>query len=349
MSVTRATGPAGRGLVWTADRPLRVGTRGSLLARTQSGAVADALAVATGARTELVTITTHGDVSEEPLARIGGAGVFVSALRAALLEGTVDVAVHSLKDLPTQVPAGIELAAVPAREDPRDVLVAAAGRGLGDLPDGATIGTGSPRRAAQVRAVARARGQRWTVLDVRGNVDTRLRMVASGRLDAVVLAGAGLARLGRLGEATEILDPQLVMPAPGQGALAVEVRAGDPVAGLVAPLDDTATRFAVTAERAVLAGLEAGCAAPVGAWAVLDVPDDGDAPHDGDGRTAGLTVHAVAATVDGAVVVRRRAHRRVGTLADASRLGADLARDLLSDEAASALPLATGSVAREHP
>ncbi len=244
---------------------LRLGTRRSALAQAQARLVAQALTVATGRVVELVEVTTAGDVSAAPLTQLGGTGVFVSALREALLAGRVDAAVHSLKDLPVAAADGIALAAVPERADPRDVLVAAHGRTLQTLLPGARVGTGSPRRAVQLR-VARPDLE---VVDVRGNVDTRIGYVAAGRLDAVVLAYAGLARLGRITEATEVLDPDVMLPAPGQGALAVECRAGD--AALVerlAHLDHTGTRAAVTAERALLATLEAGCSAPVGALAV---------------------------------------------------------------------------------
>ncbi|MCI2238878.1 hydroxymethylbilane synthase [Paenibacillus sp. TRM 82003] len=247
-------------------RPLRLGTRRSALATTQSGWVADALR-ARGADVELVEITTHGDVDRAPLAVIGGTGVFVSALRDALLAGEVDLAVHSLKDLPTAAADGLALAAVPQREDPRDALVAADGRTLAQLPAGARVGTGSPRR----RALLLDARPDLDVVPVRGNVDTRLRMVSSGELDAVVLAAAGLARLGRLGEATELLDAQAFVPAPGQGALAVECRADDAeVLAVAGALDSPADRLAVLAERQLLAGLEAGCSAPVGAHAHLD-------------------------------------------------------------------------------
>ncbi len=185
--------------------------------------VADALSDATGRDTELVLIRTQGDVDPGPLAQIGGTGVFVNALREALLRGEIDLAVHSLKDLPTASPADIALAAVPEREDPRDVVVARDGLTLGELPAGARVGTGAPRRVAQLLAL----GLGIDLVDVRGNVDTRIGKVADGELDAVVLARAGLARLERADEATEVLDPIQVLPAPGQGALAVECRAGD--------------------------------------------------------------------------------------------------------------------------
>ncbi len=245
---------------------LRLGTRRSALALAQARLVADALTARTGRGVELVEVTTEGDRSSASLTQLGGTGVFVSALREALLDGRVDVAVHSLKDLPVQDSAGVVLAAVPEREDPRDVLVARDALGLADLPAGATVGTGSPRRRAQLLA---ARPD-LDVVDVRGNVDTRLSFVATGRLDAVCLAAAGLARLGRLDEATQVLSYEIVLPAPGQGALAVECRADDVTAALVARLDHAPTRTAVRAERALLAELEAGCSAPVGALAEVD-------------------------------------------------------------------------------
>ena len=204
-------------------RTVRIGTRASTLARTQSQLVADALSAATGLDTELVDIRTEGDTSSAPLAQLGGTGVFVSALREALLDGRIDVAVHSLNDLPTQPAEGIALAAVPEREDPRDVVVARDGLTLGELPVGSTVGTGSPRRAAQLHAL----GLGLEIADIRGNVDTRIRKVREGDYDAVVLARAGLARIGRLDEATEVLDPLQMLPAPGQGALA-ELFALDP-------------------------------------------------------------------------------------------------------------------------
>jgi hydroxymethylbilane synthase len=206
--------------------PVRVGTRASLLARTQSGLVADALREVLGREVTLVEVSTEGDRSSAPLASLGGAGVFVGALRQALLRGEVDVAVHSLKDLPTADEDGIVLAAVPARQDPRDVVVARDGLTLAELPHGARVGTGSLRRAAQLHAL----GLGLDVVGVRGNVDTRIGKVSGGELDAVVLARAGLARIGRLDEVTEVLDPLQMLPAPGQGALAVECRSDDPLA-----------------------------------------------------------------------------------------------------------------------
>src|SRR6476620_440636 len=203
--------------------PIRLGTRPSLLALTQSRWVAERLSVAVGREVELVQVTTTGDRDDAPLAQLGGTGVFVSALREALLDGRIDLAVHSLKDLPTGPADGLVLAAVPLREDPRDVVVARDGLTLGELPAGARIGTGSPRRAAQLRAL----GLGFDVVGIRGNVDTRIGKVVAGEVDAVVLARAGIARLDRLDEVTEVLDPLQMLPAPGQGALAVECRAGD--------------------------------------------------------------------------------------------------------------------------
>lgn len=297
---------------------LRLGTRASALATTQSGLVADLIRQRLGREVELVTITTEGDVNAAPLATLGGTGVFVSALREALLRGEVDVAVHSLKDLPTAPADGIALAAVPTREDPRDVVVARDGLTLGELPQSSRVGTGSPRRAAQLEAL----GLGLDVSGVRGNVDTRIGKVASGEYDAVLLARAGLARLGRLDDATEVLDPLQMLPAPGQGALAIECRTDDTdlVAGLAA-LDDPATRAAVTAERAVLATLEAGCSAPLGALAEVVEGEDGDE----------LWVRAVALSHDGGLSVRMSA---TGPVADAAGVGHRLASDMLADGAA---------------
>ena len=205
---------------------IRIGTRASLLAISQSELVAAMVRDRLGRETELVEVTTAGDRSQSagtPIEQAGGTGIFVSALRDALLNGEVDVAVHSLKDLPTAAADGIALAAVPPREDPRDVVVARDGLTLGELPVGSRVGTGSPRRVAQLLAL----GLGLDVVGVRGNVDTRIAKVDSGEYDAVILARAGLARIGRLEEVTEVLDPLQMLPAPGQGALAVECRADD--------------------------------------------------------------------------------------------------------------------------
>jgi hydroxymethylbilane synthase len=250
---------------------IRLGTRRSALATAQATWVADRLR-ALGNEVELVPIVTTGDVNKAPLEQIGGTGIFVSALRDALLTGEIDIAVHSLKDLPTAPIDGLAIGAVPVREDPRDVLVARDGLTLGELQQGALVGTGSPRRVAQLDAL----GLGLECTGIRGNVDTRIGMVADGKLDAVVLARAGLSRLGRLAEVTETLDPIQVLPAPGQGALGIECRADDTaVLAALVPLEDPATRAAVTAERQMLATLEAGCTAPVGALAEVVEGEDG--------------------------------------------------------------------------
>ena len=297
---------------------LRLGTRASLLARTQSELVATELRDRLGREVELVHVTTEGDVNRAALATLGGTGVFVGALRDALLRGEVDVAVHSLKDLPTTPHGGIALAAVPLREDPRDVVVARDALTLGELPVGSVVGTGSPRRTAQLHAL----GLGLEVVAIRGNVDTRIGKVHSGRVDAVLLARAGLARIGRLEVVTEVLDPLQMLPAPGQGALAVECRADD-VALLadLATLDDSSSRAAVTAERAVLAGLEAGCSAPVGALAEIVEGDEGDE----------LWIRAVALSADGALTVRMSA---TGPTGDAFGVGTRLAEQMLDEGAA---------------
>jgi hydroxymethylbilane synthase len=247
----------------TGTGPIRIGTRGSALALAQTGAVGRALAARSGVPVELVTISTEGDRSKESLASLGGTGVFASALRDALLAGECDAIVHSLKDLPTAPHPGLVIAATPPREDARDALCARDGFTLATLPEGARVGTGSPRRQAQLRA----RRPDLEVVDIRGNIDTRLGRVGVD-LDAVILAAAGLSRLGRLGAITEYLGIDGWPTAPGQGALAIEVRAGDEK--LVSALDHRGTRTVVEAERHVLALLEAGCAAPIGANALVE-------------------------------------------------------------------------------
>jgi len=298
---------------------IRIGTRKSLLATTQAQIVADLVRDRLGRDTELVEVTTDGDRSQEdgtPIANASNTGVFVSALRDALLRGDVDVAVHSLKDLPTAAHDGIALAAVPPREDSRDVVVARDGLTLGELPAGSRVGTGSPRRVAQLHAL----GLGLDVVGIRGNVDTRIGKVHSGEYDAVLLARAGLARIGRLEEVTEVLDPLQMLPAPGQGALAVECRADDDLVAELAALDDRASRITVEAERAVLATLEGGCSAPIGAMAELAEGDDGEE----------LWIRAVALSRDGGLSVRRSA---TGHPDDAAGLGARLAKEMLADGA----------------
>jgi hydroxymethylbilane synthase len=295
------------------NRTLRLGTRASALARVQSGLVAAALERVLGRPVELVDISTAGDRSSAPIATSDDVGVFVSALRGAVLAGEIDLAVHSYKDLPTAPAAGLVLAAVPRREDPRDALVARDGLTLGELPTGSRVGTGSPRRVAQIRAL----GLGLELVALRGNIDTRLGKVSAGELDAVVLARAGLARLGRLAEITEVLDPLQVLPAPAQGALAVECRAGDDdVEKLLSSMDDAYTRAAAAAERALLARLEAGCTAPVGALAEVVEGEDG----------MEIFVRGSVTALDGSDAVRLSA---TGPLSDAEGVGRRLAVDLL--------------------
>lgn len=256
---------------WT--RTIKLGTRRSNLARSQSVGVAHDIAAHTGWRVEIVEVVTEGDVNMTPLANMGGSGVFVSAVRQALLSGKIDIAVHSLKDLPTAQTPGITLAAVPPRVDPSDVLVARDGLTFDTLPKGAIVGTGSPRRAAQMRG---ARPD-LDIRGVRGNVDTRIKYVTDGRVDAVVLAAAGIRRLGRVTEVTETLSTDLMLPAPGQGALAIECRAeaadrdafDATIRSELLAIHDETTYRAVMAERAILARAQAGCSAPIGALATV--------------------------------------------------------------------------------
>ncbi|MER5495219.1 hydroxymethylbilane synthase [Streptomyces sp. LE64] len=309
------------------EKALRLGTRRSKLAMAQSGLVARAVRELTGREVELVEVTTYGDTSREHLAQIGGTGVFVAALREALLAGEVDFAVHSLKDLPTTPAEGLVLAAVPRREDPRDVLVARDGLTFAELPDGARIGTGSPRRMAQLNAAARDHGRAVETVAIRGNVDTRIGYVRSGELDAVVLAAAGLNRLGRIDEATDFLPLDTVLPAPGQGALAIECTAQDTaLTAVLAELDDPATRAAVTAERALLAALEAGCSAPVGALA--DLLADGQIVKE-------MRLRGVVGTTDGVTLVQLSTTGPVpSTHEQATALGRELAAEMLAKGAA---------------
>lgn len=336
---------------------MRIGTRGSALAVTQTGHAADALRAAGGPEHALEIIRTEGDVATGSLASLGGTGVFAAALRHAIVDGRVDLAVHSLKDLPTAPHPGLAIGAVPVREDPRDALCARDGLGLSHLPHGARIGTGSPRRAAQLLA---ARPD-LVMVDIRGNVPTRLARVAGldpngpGDLDAVVLAASGLRRLGLEAKITEYLDPTVVLPAPGQGALALEVRADllhadpelaaqasgafgetppelqqpgrpgqtDMEAQLLTALgtvNHAETRWAVTAERSLLARLEAGCAAPVGTLSTVE-----------DGL---LVLRVAVASPDGARVMRRT-EASDELSADAAReLGRRVGDGLLADGAA---------------
>ena len=281
------------------------------MAIAQSRQVAQMITQRTGRRVEIVGVTTLGDVSRAELTQIGGTGVFVSALREALLGGEVDLAVHSLKDLPTGPAAGIVLAAVPPRDDPRDALVARDGAKLADLRPDARIGTGSPRRVAQLLALR----DDVRCVPVRGNANTRLAKVGQGELDGVVLACAGLARIGCAGAASQVFEPDEMLPAPGQGALAVECRDGDPeLAALLAAATDQPSMVAVTAERALLEALAAGCTAPVGAYAA------------GPAGTRQLRMRAAVMSPDGSRVLRAHGSASWG---QARQLGHDLAAQLL--------------------
>jgi len=278
------------------------------MAMIQAGHVAELIMQRTGADVELVGLTSFGDVTRVNLPDLGGTGVFVSALRESLLAGEVDLAVHSLKDLPTAAMPGITLAAVPARDDPRDALVGRDGVKLADLPPGATIGTGSPRRAAQLLLLR----PDVRPVPIRGNAGTRLAKVTSGQVDAVVLAYSGLARIGELDRVSQVFEPDEMLPAPGQGALAVECRADDTdLAGLLALVDDPGSRAAVTAERTVLAELQAGCSAPLGAHAA---------------GTGVLHLTAVVVAEDGGLAVRAS---QSGAPSRAEELGRDVAAELL--------------------
>lgn len=312
--------------------PIRLGTRASRLAVAQSQDVADRLAKASGRPVELVTVTSEGDTNRASLASLGGTGVFASALREALLAGDVDVLVHSLKDLPTAPYPGLTISAVPKREDARDVLVARNAATLETLPEGAKVGTGSPRRVAQLRA----KRPDLQVVDIRGNIDTRLGRVDDD-LDAVVLAAAGLTRIDRLDVATELLDLGFWPSAPGQGALAIETRADESDRNLLAALkkiEHPATRLTVTAEREVLAKLEAGCSAPIGATAIVDaelllVSATVYRPDGSEYRTA-----SHAAVLDGSAQDR---------LTEAREVGGRVAAELLENGAAELADIASTS------
>lgn len=319
---------------------IRLGTRRSALALAQSQQVADALAAVAGEEVELVPVVSEGDVSRASLSQLGGTGVFATRLREALHAGECDLLVHSLKDLPTAAAPGLVVAAIPPREDARDVVVTRDGRPLHELPAGSVVGTGSPRRIAQLRI----RNRRVVARDIRGNIDSRLSRVSGRELDAVILAAAGLSRLGVIpdGLRLEALGLAEWPSAAGQGALAVETREDAP-AGLraaLAALDDEPTRIAVTAERAVLETLEAGCHAPVGVHAELEgdllrvravvYALDGSA-RVGTDRTVGLTGGYAKASDSG------NGAKAVGgadPVTRAKRTGDDVARELLDRGAA---------------
>jgi hydroxymethylbilane synthase len=315
---------------------LRIGTRGSALALAQCGDVAELITERTGIKTELVPVTTHGDVSQASLSSLGGTGVFASALREALRSGMCDIVVHSMKDLPTAPYPGLVVAAVPEREDARDALCARDGLTLDGLPEGARVGTGSPRRVAQILA----RRPDLDVVDIRGNVDTRLRFVSSGELDAVVLAVAGLTRLGRTEAITEVFELDAWPTAPAQGALAVETletldpTGNDEVARAIRAINDADAFVAAHAERSVLAGLEAGCSAPVGASALVG---DGTLrltasvyANDGSSAVSDDAVTMFSNPIDTSDPTDFDGHGPDARIAVAGRIGFDLAASLLS-------------------
>ncbi len=294
--------------------PIRIGTRGSPLAMWQANWVREQLEAA-GIKAELVTIASRGDQQpDSPIAGLGTDGVFTKELQKALLDGRIDVAVHSLKDLPTDTVKGLVLAAVPPRESPLDVLVSRDGKRFAELPHGTRVGTGSLRRRAQL---LHARGD-LQMLDIRGNVDTRLQKLRDGDFDALVLAHAGLKRLGRDGEITEILSAAVMLPAVGQGALGLEARAGDhDTRQILDKIDDVESHQSAIAERTMLAALAGGCLAPIGAWARVE----------DDGR---LHLSARVLSADGR---KRLAADRFANAADAVALGRQVAEQLLAEGA----------------
>jgi hydroxymethylbilane synthase len=301
---------------------LRLGTRNSPLARRQADWVAARLNEL-GVETELVFIATEGDTVSGPLGAIGGQGLFTKRIQHALLDNQIDLAVHSLKDLPTEPVAGLVLAAVPERESPGDVLVSSTAANLDELPRGAKLGTGSTRRRAQLLYYR----DDFKVEDIRGNVDTRLHKLDDGRYDAIVLAEAGLKRLGLADRIAQVLPRDVMLPAVGQGALGIEARHADQATvEAIAPLNDAATRQAVLAERALLAALRAGCLAPVGAWGRIE----GDA----------LLLDAVVLSADGR---RRLADTQSALPSEPEKLGEKVARELLAQGAAELIDAARSS------
>ncbi len=289
-----------------------IGTRGSKLALWQAQWVKSLLREHHPAITvEVQIIKTRGDkILDVPLAKVGGKGLFVKEIEQALLSGDIDIAVHSMKDMPADVPEGLQITAVPRRETPNDVLIAEDGRRLAELPAGARIGTSSLRRSAQLLALR----PDITIVPLRGNLDTRLRKLDAGQMDAIVLAAAGVKRLGLAERITEILDEQVMLPAVGQGALCVETRADDEtVVPLVVPLDDSATRTVVSGERAFLNRLQGGCQVPVAAHGKLD-----------DDR---FTLRGLVATLDGRTVI---SDQLGGPARDSQRIGLELAQRLLA-------------------
>jgi len=302
---------------------LVIGSRGSQLALWQANWIAARLAEL-GHETRIEIIKTTGDkITDVPLAKVGTKGLFTKEIEEALLDGRIDLAIHSLKDLPTEVPAGLALAAVPEREDPRDAMV---GARLSDLPGGAKVGTSSLRRAAQLRVVR----PDLVIESVRGNLDTRVRKLDEGQYRAIVLATAGLTRLGWAHRIAEMLSPDIMCPAVGQGALAVETRAEGDVRDICAALNHGPTHTAVTAERAVLAALGGGCQVPIGAHAVVE--------------GSVLLLAGVVIAPDGSRAVRKNGQ---GAVADAEEIGKRVGQALLEDGAREILEHVYGTAPRD--
>jgi hydroxymethylbilane synthase len=299
-------------------KKLALGTRGSALALVQARLVKRLIEEKhPGLAVEIVPIKTTGDkLQETPLAPALGKGVFIKEIQEALLDGRVDLAVHSMKDLPTDATPGLAVAAVLEREDPRDCLISRFGEQLLELPRGALVGTGSPRRQAQVRAAKKGVG----VVDMRGNLDTRLRKLQEGELTSIVVALAGVRRLGRQDEVSEVLSPELMLPAPSQGCIAVETRAEGPARGLVAALNHAPSERAAAAERAFLAGLGGGCRTPIAAYAREE--------------KGAFILDGLVISLDGAKAVRGR---ESGTAEKAEEMGRALSRRLLDQGAAGLL------------
>jgi len=291
-------------------RPLRIGSRGSILARWQAEFIRKQLFQVAGVEAEIVIIKTSGDkMRQAPLTQIGGKGIFIKELEEALLEETVDLAVHSVKDIPTETPSRLHFPAVCRRDDVRDCLVSHKGATLANLKQGARVGTSSLRRQAQLRH----HRPDLDIRELRGNVDTRLRKVESGEYDAIVLSKAGLDRLGWSQKITEALSPEISLPAVGQGAIAIESRVKDAeAADILGKLDDAETRTAIIAERALLSALQGGCQVPLGAWARIERGE--------------LVMEAVVCSVDGAQYVRQRA---TASPDQAAQLGGHMAKLLV--------------------
>jgi len=307
---------------------LRIGTRGSALARWQANHVREALGTTCGVESEIVVVKTSGDKTSAPVEQIGVIGVFTKELEDALLDGRADWAVHSMKDVPTEFSELCRVATVFEREDPRDALVSFRGETLENLPRGARIGTSSLRRASQLREFR----PDFQIIEIRGNVDTRLRKVAEGEYDAVVLAKAGIVRLGHASRVTEVLSPEIVLPAVGQGALGVEFMASrEKEFRLVDQLIDRNTMLAVKAERALLADIQGGCRLPLGAWARLEAGE--------------MVIDACVLAADGTESILRRRKKVCHNERDAETLGKEVAGELLGAGAERLLHLAGRSVA----